>query len=77
MTRVPSALLHVLALIFWFAPVRAQEPPASWPAFVRAFEAYAEAGGIVGASALVMRDSRVLARHHVGFADLATGRQVD
>jgi CubicO group peptidase (beta-lactamase class C family) len=57
--------------------VRAQEPPASWPAFVRAFETYAEAGQIVGASALVMRDGRVLARHHVGYADLNAGRPVD
>jgi CubicO group peptidase (beta-lactamase class C family) len=60
-------------------PLAAQEiaPPDAWPAFVRAFDAYVEAGRIVGAGALVMRDGRVLARHDVGFADRASGRQVD
>ena len=34
----------------------AQEPaPPAWPEFVRAFDAYVDAGGIVGASAVAMR----------------------
>ena len=60
-------------------PLAAQEPapPAAWPEFVRAFEAYVEAGGIVGASTLAMRDGVVVARHDVGFADEGAGRAVD
>ncbi|MGH7566742.1 MAG: serine hydrolase domain-containing protein [Gemmatimonadota bacterium] len=76
MLRVPTCLLAVLLLVPGLA---AQEtaPPAAWTDFVRAFDAYVEAGGIVGASALVMRDGRVLGRHDVGFADRAAGRKVD
>ncbi len=77
MPRLCLALLSLPTLLFSHASGRAQESPAGWPAFVRAFEAYAEAGKIVGASALVMRDGRVLARHHVGHADLSAGRPVD
>lgn len=77
MPCVRSLLLLVTASLLPLAPVHAQEPPASWPAFVRAFEAYAEAGRIVGASAIVLRDGRVLARHHLGYADRDAGRAVD
>lgn len=73
----PRARRTVAILLLAAAPAGAQEAPAGWSAFVRAFDTYAEAGGIVGASALVMRDGRVLARHHLGFADLAAGRPVD
>ena len=69
---------RLLALLLLAArPLAAQEAPASWPAFVRAFDAYARQDGIVGGSALVMRDGRVLARHHYGFADREAGRRVD
>lgn len=61
------------------APLGAQEPapPASWQEFVRALDAYVEAGGIVGASALAMRDGVVVARRDIGFADRGAGRAVD
>ena len=52
-------------------------PPPAWNEFLDDFDAYVEAGRIVGASALVMRDGRVLARHDVGFADRDAGRVVD
>lgn len=56
----------------------AQEPaPPAWPEFVRAFDAYVDAGGIVGASALAMRNGSVIARRDVGFADRDAGRAVD
>jgi CubicO group peptidase (beta-lactamase class C family) len=58
-----------------FAQVAAA--PAAWPEFVRALEVYGKEGDIVGASALVLRDGQVLARHDVGFADRAAGRAVD
>jgi CubicO group peptidase (beta-lactamase class C family) len=61
------------------AQLAAQEPapPAAWPEFARAFDGYVEAGGIVGASALAMRDGAVVARRDVGFADKGAGRAVD
>jgi CubicO group peptidase (beta-lactamase class C family) len=40
--------------------------PAEWDAFAREFRAYTAADGIVGASALIMRDGRVVARVNVG-----------
>jgi CubicO group peptidase (beta-lactamase class C family) len=51
--------------------------PPGWSSFTRLFDAYADSDKIVGASALVMRDGRVLARHHYGFADKAQGKRVD
>ncbi|HEY7471665.1 MAG TPA: serine hydrolase [Gemmatimonadota bacterium] len=66
-------------LLLAVAPLEAQEPapPPAWGAFVRDFDAYVEAGGIVGASVLVVRDGRVVARRDVGFADRDAGRRVD
>src|SRR2546425_9035172 len=52
-------------------PARGRRPPAGWEAFTRAFDAYMDSNRVVGASALVMRDGRVLARHDRGFADRA------
>ena len=57
--------------------VRAQRSPAGWALFVRAFDAYAAGDSVVGGSALVMRDGRVIARHDYGFADRALGQRVD
>jgi CubicO group peptidase (beta-lactamase class C family) len=51
--------------------------PAGWDAFVDVFREYVRADSIVGASALVMRDGRVLDRVDVGHADRAGGVTVD
>src|SRR5689334_23751878 len=47
------------------APLAAQRParPAGWDGFVRAFDAYTQGDSIVGASVVVLKDGRVLARH--------------
>lgn len=47
--------------------------PRDWPALVRAFDAYASADSIVGASLVVLRDGREVAHHEYGFADRARG----
>jgi CubicO group peptidase (beta-lactamase class C family) len=52
-------------------------PPNGWASFTRLLEAYTDSDHIVGASAIVMRDGKVLARHNVGFADKAAGKRVD
>ena len=75
-----SRTLSLLPLLLLAAaPLPAQDaaPPYAWETFVRAFEAYVEAGGIVGGSAVVMRDGLVVARHHHGWGDRAAGRRVD
>ena len=51
--------------------------PAGWAAFTRLVNAYADSDQIVGTSALVMRDGRVLARHNYGFADKAANKRVE
>ena len=52
-------------------------PPAGWAAFTRLLDTYADSDRVVGTSALVMRDGKVLARHGYGFADKRGGKRVD
>lgn len=61
------------------APLVAQRAvaPPGWPALVRAFEAYARADSVVGASVLLLEGGRLVARHDYGFADRALGQRVD
>lgn len=51
--------------------------PTGWANFTRLLEAYSDSDHIVGASAIVMRDGKVLARHNVGFADRTSAKRVD
>ena len=48
-----------------------------WDAFVRTFDAYADSDRVVGASALVMRNGRIISRHDYGFADRERGQRVN
>jgi len=52
-------------------------PPAGWAAFTRLLDTYADSDRVVGTSALVMRDGKVLARHGYGFADKRGGKRID
>jgi CubicO group peptidase (beta-lactamase class C family) len=52
-------------------------PPAGWRAFTAAFDDYAAGDSIVGASVLVLRDGRVVARHDYGWGDRALGQRTD
>ena len=61
------------ALCLVSAPLRAQ----SWTAFTRLFDTYAAADSIVGGSAVLLRDGRVIQRYQYGFADRAAHRPVD
>jgi CubicO group peptidase (beta-lactamase class C family) len=60
--------------------VAAAAPPAEaqrgWADLTRRFDAFAEAAGVVGGSAVLVRKGAIAARHHFGFADLATKRKV-
>lgn len=51
--------------------------PSGWSDFIQKFDSYADTNRIVGASAVFIRDGKVVTRHHYGLADKATGRRVD
>src|ERR1035437_2373439 len=74
-----SALFPAISAGQSAAPTAASRtaPPAEWPSYMSAFDAYVHADSIVGAATLVMRDGRVLAHHETGFADRALGQRVD
>lgn len=74
----PACAAILLATFAMPASLHAQHaPPAGWDAFTRAFDAHADTDRVVGASALVMRDGRVLAHHEHGDADRALGQRVN
>jgi CubicO group peptidase (beta-lactamase class C family) len=58
-------------------PLAAQGAPPGWPALTRTFDAYVQSDRIVGASLAWVDGGRIVARHHIGMADLAAGRAVD
>jgi CubicO group peptidase (beta-lactamase class C family) len=43
--------------------------PSGWPEFTRAFQAYADSDQVVGASVVLMKNGRVVARHEAGQAN--------
>jgi CubicO group peptidase (beta-lactamase class C family) len=58
-------------------PVHPAEAQRAWPAVTRRFHALAQAAHVVGGSAVLVRDRRIVARHHYGFADRTVGRGVN
>jgi CubicO group peptidase (beta-lactamase class C family) len=54
-------------------PADAQRLPAGWQEFRSMFRQYVERDGVVGASAVVTRDGRVLDRYDIGHAHRAAG----
>ena len=52
-------------------------PPHGWEVLVERFDDFVEAAGIVGGSAVAVREGMIVARHDLGHADLAAGVQVD
>jgi CubicO group peptidase (beta-lactamase class C family) len=77
----PAARWAALALLAAAAPaphpLTAQGAPPGWASLTGQFDAFVEADQIVGASLAWVRDGRIVARHHVGMADRASGRMVD
>ncbi len=65
----------MLALLLAAVAPRA-EAQRGWADLARRFDAFVEAAGVVGGSALLVRKGEVVARHHFGFADRATKRRV-
>jgi CubicO group peptidase (beta-lactamase class C family) len=52
------------------------EAQRAWPGLTRRFDQFARAAGVVGGSAVLVRNGRIVARHHYGFADRAKRRPV-
>jgi CubicO group peptidase (beta-lactamase class C family) len=52
------------------------EAQRGWAELGRRFDAFAEAAGVVGGSAVLVRKGAIVGRHHYGFADLAARRRV-
>lgn len=50
-------------------PGKSPPPPAGWSDYLRAFDGFAVADSVVGASTLVVHDGRILAHHEYGQAD--------
>ena len=65
--------ISAVALSLVTTPARAQ----SWTAFTRTFAAYAAADSIVGGSAVLVRDGRIVQRYNYGYADRSARRRVD
>jgi CubicO group peptidase (beta-lactamase class C family) len=71
------ALTALAAAVALFpVPSRAQAP-AAWPAFTRAFQTYVDSDHVVGASAVLVKDGRVIGRYDSGFADRDKRVRVD
>ncbi|HYC33650.1 MAG TPA: serine hydrolase domain-containing protein [Gemmatimonadales bacterium] len=80
MIRRSLRLLPVLlALLAVPSRAAAQGPDGrapSWADFVRRMDGYMKEQAIVGGSAMLVRDGRIVERHHAGFADGAGRRPV-
>jgi CubicO group peptidase (beta-lactamase class C family) len=79
-TPVRRSLLLSGAALLWAAGAAAQRPApaaprpsAAWGAFTRAFDAFLAADSVVGGSAVLVRDGRVVARADRGLADREPG----
>ena len=75
MTRPTVRTLFTLAFVIAAAAPRA-EAQRGWTDLSRRFDAFAGATGVVGGSAVLVRQGKVAARHHYGFADRAGRRKV-
>lgn len=70
---------HILAavLVAGLAVTASAQSPATWTDVVKDFDSYVEAEQLVGGSILLMRDGKIVARHHAGYADREAKRLVD
>ncbi|MGA2384835.1 MAG: serine hydrolase domain-containing protein [Gemmatimonadales bacterium] len=81
MLRVAAALIVSAPEIARPAALQAQQGRAGavpgWAEFTRAFDAYADSGKVVGGSAVLVRDGRIVARHDYGLADRSRAQPVN
>lgn len=60
---------RLLTLLSVFASTAAAQPASGWAGFSSAFDSLARAGQVVGGAAIMVKDGRIIARHHFGLAD--------
>ena len=80
MTKAVAAWILCAAATARPAPLTAQQGGGAvpgWAEFSRAFDAYADSGKVVGGSAVLVRDGRVVARHDYGLADRSRAQAVN
>ena len=72
------ATRHLATALTLFVPsfATAQAPPP-WAQFTRTFQAYADSDQVVGASVVLMKNGRVIARYDHGYANRAKQVEVD
>ena len=66
-----------LAVTFLAPAVGLSQAPASWAEFTKTFRTYADSDQVVGASVVLMKNGRVIARYEHGYADREKRTAVD
>ena len=76
---MPHTMKRIAAVIVfaWLVPAANAQVPDAWTDVVREFDDYVAADKVVGGSMLFMRDGKVVARHHTGYADRDAKLRVD
>jgi len=67
----------ILSLLLLSPAVTQAQAPAGWAGFTKTFQSYVDTDRVVGATALVLRDGKVLAQYNAGFADQKSGARVN
>lgn len=69
---------HAVSALVLVAPVGVSaQAPATWGEFTRTFQTYVDSDYVVGASVILMKNGRVLARYNAGHADRTGNVPVD
>ena len=70
-------LISIAAALLLASSPSSAQTPAAWSEFKNVFRSFVQEDSIVGASAVLMRDGKVVERIDHGFADRARGVRVD
>lgn len=72
--RPPGSFVLIASAIWFWSPVDAA---SKWSEYQNAFDAYVTDTHTVGASTLLVRNGKVVSRHHQGLADLQPPQPID
>lgn len=73
----PPLLRTMIAVLAFLAVPASATSQSAWSTYVAKFDGYVRNNSIIGASTILVRDGRMVAQHHTGFADLAAKQRVD
>lgn len=74
---MPRLIARIVAPLAFVPTLVIAQAPAGWPELTQLFKSYVDADKGVGASVLVMKNGRVLARQDIGFADREANVKID